>query len=68
MILESTIFVIFIHLDIPEIGNVQQQRLFLPKKFLKVSLNADEISIAHALKQGKTAPLLYIYCICSKVM
>ena len=61
-------FSIFTNLDISEDGNVLPQILHLSNEILKVSLNADEISIAHALRPGKIAPLLYNFCICNKEM
>ena len=42
--------------------------IYLTKFSRKVSLNADEISIAHALRPGKLPQLLYIFCICNTEM
>ena len=51
-------FLIFTNLSIPEDDNVMPQILQLSNKNQKVSLNADEISIALALRPEKVAPAI----------
>ena len=59
-------FLIFTNIDIPADGNVLAPILQIVNNNLQVSLNPDEISIAHPLKNGKIAPIIVHFCICNK--
>ena len=51
-------FLIFTNIDIPADGNVLAPILQILNNILQVSLNPDEISIAHPLKNGNIAPII----------
>ena len=51
-------FLIFTNIDIPADGNVLAPILQIVNNILQVSLNPDEISIAHPLKNGNIAPII----------
>ena len=51
-------FLIFTNIDIPADGNVLASILQIVNNILQVSLNPDEISIAHTLKNGNIAPII----------
>ena len=51
-------FLIFTNVDIPADGNVLAPILQIVNNILQVSLNPDEISIAHPLKNGNIAPII----------
>ena len=51
-------FLIFTNIDIPADGNVLAPILQIENNILQVSLNPDEISIAHPLKNGNIAPII----------
>ena len=59
-------FLIFNNIDIPADGNVLAPILQLVNNILQVSLNPDEISIAHSLKMETLRLLLFNFCICNK--
>ena len=50
-------FLIFTNIDIPADSNVLAPILQIVNNILQVSLNPDEISIAHPLKNGNIAPI-----------
>ena len=49
---------VFTNIDIPADGNVLAPILQIVNNNLQVSLNPDEISIAHPLKNGKIVPII----------
>ena len=51
-------FLIFTNIDIPADGKVLAPILQIVNNILQVSLNPDEISIAHPLKNGNIAPII----------
>ena len=57
-------FLIFTNIDIPADGNVLAPILQIVDNNLLVTLNPDEILVAHPLKNGNL--LLFNFCICNK--